>query len=125
MLPITSVYAGLLALLLLVLAVRIIMYRRKNRIAYGNADKPRFTAMISAQSNFAEYAPIGLILLAVAELNGTDAAWLHTIGVMLLMGRMMHGLGLSFHPRQMLWRTWGMMLTLTAILLGAIIAIVG
>lgn len=123
MVAITSFYAGVLTILFIGLSAQVILYRRKHRIAYGDADTPRFTAMVQAQGNFAEYVPLGLILLGLAELNGAGAILLHMIGLPLLAGRVMHGLGLAFVPRQMRWRVWGMMATATSLAIGACAAL--
>ena len=48
---------------------------------------------------------------------------LHMIGLPLLAGRVMHGLGLAFVPRQMRWRVWGMMATATSLAIGACAAL--
>jgi uncharacterized membrane protein YecN with MAPEG domain len=98
-LTVTPLYAGLLAALFLVLSLRVIIYRRRNKVPYGGDGKLRFTGMIRAQANCAEYAPIGLILLLVAELNGVGLGWLHLVGLTLTAGRVMHGVGLSFLQR--------------------------
>jgi uncharacterized protein len=81
------------------------------------------TARVRAQGNFAEYAPLGLILLAIAELQGTGAIWLHLCGILLLAGRMLHGVNFSFGLRQPALRIGGMVLTLLALGLGALLCL--
>ena len=123
MLTATPVYAALLVPLYLLLAVRVILYRRRNRIAYGDSDYPPFQAMVRAHGNFAEYAPLTLLLMALAEINGTSTLWLHLAGLFLLFGRTMHGLGMAFRPKQFVWRVWGMWLTFAAISLSAVLSL--
>ena len=116
----TGIYAVALTALFLLLSARVILYRRGNRISLGTGDDPVMEARIRAQGNFAEYAPLGLLLLAIAEVQGTDAVWLHACGAMLLIGRVLHGLNFSFGWRNMALRVGGMVLTLTARGLGAL-----
>ena len=123
-LAVTPIYAILLTMLYLVLSWRVIAERRGNRFAYGNNESHRVEAKIRAHANWAEYVPIALLLMLMAELQGTSALWLHLTGVLLLVGRVMHGFGMSFRPRQFAFRQYGMLLTLIAIPLALILNIV-
>ena len=120
MLEITSIYAGLLALIFLWLSARVIVYRRGNRISLGdNGDKSLLKRM-RAQANCAEYAPIGLLLLALVEFSGAPSVAVHLLGMMLLIGRAAHARGFSASPPVMNLRVMGTALTLTMILLSAL-----
>ena len=55
---VTSLYAGLLALLYLYLTSRVIRFRRGRRVDMGDAGDPLLQRYIRAHANFAEYAPI-------------------------------------------------------------------
>ncbi len=90
-LAITGSYAAALTLFYLVLSARVIAMRRGGRINLGDGNDPEMLRRIRAHGNFAEYVPLGLILLAIAELQGEAALWLHLTGAMLLAGRLMHG----------------------------------
>lgn len=113
MFPITSIYAGLLGLVFLALSMRVIARRRAAGIGLGDGGDPDLQRRIRAQGNCAEYAPLGIVLLALVEGAGAPAAALHVLGLLLLGGRALHGLGLSLGS----WRDWarvgGMALTLT------------
>ena len=116
MTPITALYALPLTALFLLLSWRVIGERRSNRLAYGDGDSPRIQAKIRAQANWVEYAPITLLLMILAELNTAPALGLHLTGALLLIGRLLHGIGMSFLPKQLGFRFWGMILTLCAVL---------
>lgn len=64
-LGITSVYAAAIALLLLALSWRVIEARRAGRVSLGDGGDRALLRRIRAQGNCAEYAPMGLILLAL------------------------------------------------------------
>lgn len=113
MVPVTAIYAGLLTLLLLGLSVRVILYRRSNRIGLGDAGDAILLRRMRAQSNCAEYAPLGLVLLGLAELNGAPGLALHILGLTLLAGRMIHAIGFGREPETLAMRILGMVLTLT------------
>jgi len=117
MIEVTALYAGGLALLLVALSARVIAYRRRNRLGLGDEGDRHLLRLMRAQANCAEYAPIGVILLALAELQDTPGLVLHLLGVMLVAGRVMHAVGFGRADPIMALRVGGMMLTLTMIAL--------
>ena len=116
---ITGLYAAALAVLFLVLSARVIVYRRGNSISLGDAGDAVLLARIRAQGNFVEYAPFGVLLLLIAEVQGTAPIWLHLCGGLMLIGRVLHGVNFSCGIRNMMLRLGGMLLTLIALGLGA------
>ena len=120
---ITGLYAGALAGLFILLSARVIMFRRANKVSLGDGGDEVLLARVRAQGNFAEYAPFGLLLILIAELQGTSPFWLHLCGGLLLVGRIMHGVNFSFGLRKMILRVGGMVLTLTSLIIGAILAL--
>ena len=120
---ITGIYAAALAVLFVLLSARVIMFRRANKVSLGDGGDEVLLARVRAQGNFAEYAPFGLLLILIAELQGTSPFWLHLCGGLLLVGRIMHGVNFSFGLRKMILRVGGMVLTLTSLIIGAILAL--
>jgi uncharacterized membrane protein YecN with MAPEG domain len=98
MLEITSLYAGLLALLFLWLSARVIVYRRGNKISMGDHGDNSLLKRMRAQGNCAEYAPFGVLLLALVEMSGAPNVAVHLLGLMLLSGRALHAWGFSASP---------------------------
>ena len=123
MLAVTGIYAFGLTVLYLLLAARVIIYRRGNKVSLGTGNDPVLEARIRAHGNFAEYAPLGLILMLIAEMQGTSSIWLHLVGVLLLVGRLMHGINFSFAIRKMQLRVGGMILTIFALAIGAVLVL--
>ncbi len=123
MFAITGTYAALLTLFFVFLSARVIVYRRGNGISLGDAGDPQLLSRIRAQGNFAEYAPLGLILMGLAEGQGSTALWLHLCGLMLLAGRLAHGLNFTFRLGQMVLRVGGMVMTILALVLGAVLCL--
>ncbi len=128
MLPVTGLYAALLAGAFLVLSLRAIGARRRYRAALGTPHRIVERA-VRTHGNFAEYVPLSLVLLAALELNGLPGWALHALGLTLLAGRGLHAWGISWEPEAMQFRVLGMGLTFTvlgvaaAALLGLVLAI--
>lgn len=117
--PLTSLYAGLLAGLYLALAFTVIRGRNQLGISLGSGGDERFERTIRAHGNFAEYVPFALLLMALAELNGAPSAAIHAIGTLLICGRVAHGWCFVFTTRNLKARVAGMVMTFSAVLLGA------
>jgi len=122
---ITSHYAALLALLLVVLSMRVSLARRAAGIVLGLGDDRLLLRASRAQANFIEYAPMTLILILLLEMRGGPGWLLHALGSMLLAGRIAHGLGISREPEQLRLRQLGMALTFGAMLIGAAALLLG
>ena len=112
---ISAGYGALVALLYLALSLRVIAYRRGNRISLGDAGDPVLIGRVRAHGNLAEYAPLALVLLLMAAIGGASPAVLHAGGGMLLLGRLFHAAALSLPPTGLPLRTIGMVLTFLAI----------
>ena len=122
-LAVTGIYAAALTALYLLLSLRVIRHRRANGISLGDGGDDAMARKMRAHGNFAEYAPLGLILLAIAELQGEPGLWLHLMGGMLTAGRLAHGLNFSFAWRSPGLRVGGMLLTFAALGLGAVLVL--
>ncbi|HEX6930357.1 MAG TPA: MAPEG family protein [Gammaproteobacteria bacterium] len=95
--PVTALYAGLLAILLIALATRVSRLRWKHRIGIGAGDNDGLVRATRVHGNASEYIPVALVLLLVAELNGFPAWSLHAAGSGLFLARVMHAAGLGRH----------------------------
>jgi uncharacterized membrane protein YecN with MAPEG domain len=93
--PVTALYAGLLALLLIVFTLRVIRLRWQLRVGTGDGGDKAMSRAIRVHGNAAEHVPIALILLLVAELNRANPALLHGCGVVLVAARVLHAAGLG------------------------------
>lgn len=118
---ITPVYAGLAALLFVFLSARVIGARRTARVGLGDGGNRLLLRRQRAHGNFAEYVPLAIVLMALAELQGTPAPVLHLIGGLLIVGRLVHAYGLSREPEPSLTRVLGMGLTFVALVTAALV----
>lgn len=116
-LPISSLFAALLSIMLVFLSLIVIVTRMKSKIDLGDGDNAQLIRRIRAHGNFVEYAPIGLIVLGLTEASGAGATWLWTLGTLLLAGRILHATGMIVVIQPL--RVAGTMLTNWSLLLGA------
>ncbi len=91
-LPITAVYAALLTLWILFLAVRVGRARSAEGVPIGDGGNQRVFHAVRAHGNAVETVPLALILMALAEGIGTPAFALHALGIGLVVARALHGL---------------------------------
>lgn len=117
---IAAIYLGLVALLFTSLSVQVVRYRRSKWISLGDANDPRLLQLVRAHSNCAEYAPIGILLLAAFEFNGAPDWAVHCMGLCFLAGRVLHAVAFSGQKMIMALRVWGMVLTFTQAIITAL-----
>ena len=123
--PITALYASLLAVLLLILTFRTIFRRRAARVEIGTAgaggtDDRELLRRVRVHANFVEYVPFALVQIAPLESLKAPAGLLHALGATLLAGRVIHAYGLSQTPHIMGLRVAGMVLTTGVIAIAAV-----
>ena len=120
---VTPLYAGLLGLLLVVLAFNISRYRVGLKISFGDGGHPALKRAIRAHANLIENAPLALILLLSVEVQGFSAPVVHALGVTLVIGRVLHAFGLSRNEGASVGRAGGILLTWVMILAASLLAI--
>lgn len=92
---ITAPYAALLALLFVYLSIRVVKARGMAKVAIGDGGNLLLQRAIAAHSNFAQYVPLSLLLMALMEMQQAPAALLHAFGLALLASRALHAYGVS------------------------------
>ena len=90
-----ALWAGLHLILLLVLAVLVTRQRRRHRVETGDGGVPALAQAIRAFGNASEYVPAAMAALAILALAGAPPLLIHPIGLILFLGRLVHGFGLS------------------------------
>jgi uncharacterized membrane protein YecN with MAPEG domain len=122
---ITLLYAGLCALLVLILAARVVRWRMTHRIGLGDGGDAELLRRVRVHGNAIEYLPLCLILLGGMELNGYPAPIIHGFGLALLLTRLAHAWGLSRSSGVSAGRFAGTLVTWTVMLAMAAFAIGG
>lgn len=94
----TALYAGLLALVGLLLWLRVSGTRMKLGIATLDGGNPEMADVIRRHANFVEHVPFALLLIGVVEVNGASPVFIHVLGGALTVARICHPFGLR-HDR--------------------------
>lgn len=115
---IAPLYAGLFALMLIALSLRVIRLRRARQVGVGDGGDEDLARRVRAQGNFTEYVPIALVLLLLLELGGAAPWLLHGLGLALLVGRIVHAWSLG--ARSGRGRVVGMSLTFAVLAVAAV-----
>jgi uncharacterized membrane protein YecN with MAPEG domain len=117
---ITALYAGLLGILYIVLGGFVVANRRRARVGIGTGSDTALERVVRVHGNFAEYAPLFLLLLLVAELNGAAAMLLHLAGAAFFLARLGHAFGLSQSSGTSMGRFVGTLVSWVAIVVLAL-----
>lgn len=91
----TALYAGLLGLVAFGVAFAAGQLRGRLNVSVGDGGNPALLCAMRRHANFAEWVPLALILIALLELNGVSALWIHWLGAVLVISRILHAVGLK------------------------------
>ena len=91
---ITALYAIVLAVLMIALSTHVTMLRASTGISINDGGNSELALRMRRHGNFVENVPMIVLLMLLAELLGSGALWLHAAGLLLLLGRVMHAVGL-------------------------------
>ena len=115
-----ALWSGLLILLMLVLSGIVVSGRRRHLVSFGDGGNPDLMAASRAFGNCAEYATPGMIAMLLLAAVGAPVWMVHGVGATLLVGRIVHALGLLFQTGPSLGRVIVMLLTWVALLIAAV-----
>lgn len=87
---VVSLYASILTLIYIFLSALVIKGRRKEKTALGSGGSKMLEQRIRAHANFAEYTPIFLILLFLAETQNASTYIIHGVASIFTIGRILH-----------------------------------
>ena len=118
-LSVTPIYIAILGLIFTPITMRVGAYRLKSKISLGNGDDPELLRRVRGQANFIETVPIALILLVTMELMGASETVLHSLCAALVIGRIIHYLGIT-NVAPEIFRGFGMIATLGSVVASSI-----
>lgn len=118
---VTPLYAGILAMLFLVLSARVVAVR--SRVSLGDGGDPLVLRRMRGHANFAEYVPLILVMMAMLELGHASIYLLHGLGIALVVARLLHGYALSFTQKFKFGRFWGTGLTFAVMGVAALLCL--
>jgi hypothetical protein len=112
--PVVALYAPLNAFLNIALASNVVRYRMRG---VKDADKTLGVA-VRIHGNNAEFVPLALLMMLIAELEGGASLGLHIAGGLLLVARVSHAMGMPLKAPNPLRAfgivaTWGVIVALS------------
>lgn len=87
---ITPIYAALLTFILIYLSLGVVKLRRHYKISLGDGGHEDLHRAIRAHGNFVETALWGLFMIFLVEYQDGNVYVLHTLGIFLVVGRVLH-----------------------------------
>lgn len=121
--PISTLYIGLNALIALILAILVVRARMQTQTAIGDGGNAAMIQAIRAHANNVEYVPITLIVIAAVEIAMSPTWFVHTLGVALTAARLSHAVGLYQSTGTTIGRFLGTITTYMVLLAGSIACI--
>ena len=118
---ITLLYASLLTILAIFLAIKVGMNRVETNIMTGEGESSMLLQSVRAHGNLIEYAPLALILLALLEMQNVSDFMLHLCGSLFFLARILHAYGVTISRESTPYRlvgalgTWLIMLIMSLI----------
>ena len=94
-LPITLTIAAAAALINIWLGVRVSQLRFRDKVSIGDAGNARLACRMRAHSNYTEYTPFFLVLLALIELSQGSKQWLWWVAILFILARLAHPFGMD------------------------------
>jgi uncharacterized membrane protein YecN with MAPEG domain len=88
--PVTAIFTGLLALMLVGISVRVTILRAKKKIDLFDGGDPELGRALRAQGNFIEYVPMALALMGLVEWMGVRPWVVYVLGIALVIARIAH-----------------------------------
>ena len=90
MLKLTAIYAAILTFVYVKLTLNVINLRRQNEVSLGDGGREDLQQAIRSHGNFAEYVPLGLILLGCLEANHIHWTIVLLLGGVFTTGRLFY-----------------------------------
>jgi uncharacterized membrane protein YecN with MAPEG domain len=118
----TAFYTGLFGVYFVGLSAWIVASRVSNDTLIGDGGDRAMQTRIRCHGNFAEYVPFALLTIGLAEASGSGQTFVHVLLIVLLVGRLLHPVGMFApvnSPRQFACRGGGILTTLLVILIAS------
>ncbi|CAN1486270.1 COG3788 Uncharacterized relative of glutathione S-transferase, MAPEG superfamily [Methylophilaceae bacterium] len=116
MLKLTAIYAAILTFVYVKLALNVINLRHQNKVSLGDGGREDLQQAIRSHGNFAEYVPLGLILLGCLEANHIHWTIILLLGGLFTTGRLFYAKAFLETTPNMELREKGMKYTLWGLL---------
>lgn len=121
-LPITTMLAGALGLILVWLTIKTISLRVKTDTSLGDGGHSALQTAIRSHGNFIEYTPLALIIIGLLEFQNAPDLLVMALAGVLVVARLLHPLGLQAKAPNAA-RVAGTLGTLAVLVIGSLYAL--
>jgi uncharacterized protein len=95
-LTVTSLIAGCMALIVIPLSLQVSIRRAATNTTFGDGNDSTLRRRIRAHGNFSEYVALALVVLGLVEWNGAPTSVVWSLGIALLVSRVLHLVGMLY-----------------------------
>ena len=95
MLIVTALYTAILALIMIFLAYMTSARRKEAKINLGTGNDDVMERRSRAFGNFIEFTPMFILLMAMIEMQGYGTEYVHALGIVTVIGRILHAMGMT------------------------------
>lgn len=124
MLEITSLYAVPMGALMFILWLNVTKTRAAMGVSIGNNNDVALHEKIRRHGNFIEWTPMVLLMMSIAELRGGNGMALHVAGVLLVVSRIAHPIGLKHDKPAAALRIVGNSGSLLALMIALVLIVI-
>lgn len=121
--PVTPIFAAVFSLFYVLLSANVIRHRLTSKVALGEGKNHDLLKAIRVHANFAEYVPLAIVMMWFLETITYDSRVPYALGVVLLLGRIGHVIGMSYHRRFLILRQIGILATFGVLLTSSVLLI--
>lgn len=118
-LSISATYAAALAFYFIAWSFHVSFTRARTGVRTGDGGNPTMLTAMRQHGNLAEFMPFALVMMAFGEARGLSPLWLHTSGMFLIAGRLIHPFGITNEGGPIAARAIGQISTYLATLIPA------
>lgn len=123
LLPITTMLAAVLALMMVWLSFATIAQRVKTDTSIGEGTSPELFKAIRAHGNLIENAPIAVIVIGLLEFQNAPTLLVQILAGAFIVARLMHPIGIRMDKAPNAPRIIGTMGTQLVLIVGAVYAL--
>ena len=118
MLVVTALYTAILVLIMVFLAYKTSSRRMEAKISLGTGNDDVMECRSRAFGNFVEFVPMMIILMAIIEIQGQQAVYVHILGITTVIARIFHAMGITGFLKAVNGRFIGSLLTYLMLMVG-------
>lgn len=122
-LQVAGFYTALLVIGSLLLKYHVVRHRMRSRVGIGDGGDKLLARAIRVHGNYVENVPFGIAILLAMALLGSATLLIHLVGIMIVVARIAHAIGLTQSAGKSPGRGAGVLLNDIALVIGTIVVL--